>query len=77
MNINIISVYNKMSQEEELEKRKASHRDAIYKWRQSHPDKYRELSQKSSLTYYYKHREEVAERRRKERMERKMSVVAP
>jgi ABC-type nitrate/sulfonate/bicarbonate transport system substrate-binding protein len=63
-----------MSQEEELEKRKASHRDAIYKWRQSHPDKYRELSQKSSLTYYYKHREEVAERRKKERIERKTAV---
>jgi hypothetical protein len=60
-----------MNNTEEEEKRKASHRDAIYKWRQSHPDKYRELSQKSSLTYYYKHREEVAERRRKERLERK------
>jgi hypothetical protein len=60
---------------DELDKKKEKHREAVYKWRSTHPDKYRELSQKSSLTYYYKHRDEVAERRKKERVERKTAVA--
>jgi hypothetical protein len=63
-------------EQDDLEKKKVSHRDSIYKWRQTHPDKYREISQKSSLTYYYKHREEVAERRRKERLEKKSMMMS-
>ena len=61
--------------QEEADKRKERHRDAVYKWRSTHPDKYRELSHKTSITYYYKPRDEVAERRKKERIERKTAVT--
>jgi hypothetical protein len=47
--------------------RKKAVRAAVYRWRESHPDKYKAICRKSSHAYYVKHREEISERRRKER----------
>ena len=33
-------------------------------WRTNNPDKYKKLSQKHALDYYYRHREQVLEKRR-------------
>lgn len=49
------------------EKRKKAIRVAVYRWRETHPDEYKALCRKSSHAYYVKHREEISERRRKER----------
>lgn len=47
--------------------RKNAIRKAVYRWRATNPDAYKALCRKSSLAYYAKHREEISERRRKER----------
>lgn len=49
------------------ELRKKVIRAAVYRWRETHPDAYKALCRKSSHAYYVKHREEISERRRKER----------
>jgi hypothetical protein len=49
------------------EKRKKAIRVAVYRWRETHPDEYKALCRKSSHAYYVKHRDEISERRRKER----------
>lgn len=52
---------------EKKAQRKNSIRKAVYRWRATNPDAYKALCRKSSLAYYAKHREEISERRRKER----------
>jgi len=52
-------------------KRRQAHREAVYKWRREHPDKYHETAKKCSLAYYYKNRDEIAEKRRKLRIAKK------
>ena len=34
-------------------------------WRSKNPEKYKSLSQKHSLSYYYRHREAILEKQRK------------
>jgi|LauGreDrversion4_2_1035121.scaffolds.fasta_scaffold428677_2 hypothetical protein len=52
------------------------HREAIYKWRKEHPEKYHETAKKSSLAYYYKNRDEISERRRNARIAKKAESVS-
>ncbi len=37
---------------------------AVFKWRISYPQKYKQLSQKHSLNYYYRNREAILEKQR-------------
>ena len=55
------------TEQHKLEARKRNGRQAVYLWREAHPDVYRALCRKSSHTYYIKHREIVSERRKRER----------
>lgn len=50
---------------------KRKHREAVYKWRREHHDKYLETAKKCSLAYYYKNRDEIAEKRRNLRLAKK------
>ena len=52
---------------DKVEARKRTGRQAVYLWREAHPNEYRALCRKSSHIYYIKHREIISERRKKER----------
>ena len=62
-----LSTQQQQSKLDKLEARKRKGRQAVYLWREAHPDVYRALCRKSSHTYYIKHREIVSERRKRER----------
>lgn len=60
-----------MNDNDDEVKRRLAHREAVYKWRREHPDKYHETAKKCSLAYYYKNRDEIAEKRRNLRLAKK------
>jgi len=62
-----LSTQQQQAKLDQLEARKRKGRQAVYLWREAHPDVYRALCRKSSHTYYIKHREIVSERRKRER----------
>ena len=58
-----------MDNENEVKNRLPYYRDsvkkAIYKWRETHHDEFREYANKKGLELYYNHRDEILEKIRK------------